>query len=108
MSKGYGKVQRSILALIAAEKPDDGWSIEELCEDIYGDSTPTRAQLGAVKRALKMKLPGSWKIGRTWPGRRSWLYDASNADWKMMIEPFEFVELELVEIRLPAEDAETA
>jgi hypothetical protein len=105
MSKGYGKTQRAILRLIARAKPDDGWSIEELCERIYGDSTPTRAQIGSVKRALKMKLPGTWRTGCTWPGRRSWLYDSSNVDWRMMIEPFELVELELVEISVLDEDA---
>jgi hypothetical protein len=106
MCRGLGRVQRKILALIARAKPDDGWSIEELCRQIFGGSTPTRAQLGSVARALKMKLPGTWKVGRKW-GRnhRWWLYDRSNADWKAMIEPFELAELELVEISVIGEES---
>jgi hypothetical protein len=76
MSKGPGRVQRAISALIAAE-PDGAWSYEELCGLIYPEARPvTRAQLGAVGRALKrMTLPGTWMTGGGWGDRRSWLYD---------------------------------
>ena len=76
MSKGLGRVQGAILALIAAE-PDGAWSFEELCRLIYLEPGPvTRAQLGAVGRALKhMTLPGTWTTGGGWGDRRSWLYD---------------------------------
>jgi hypothetical protein len=100
MSRGLGKTQRAILRLIAQAKPDDGWSIEELCRRIYGDENPSPAQLGAVKRALKMKLPGAWKVGRTWP-RRWWLFDSSNVDWRMMIEPFELTDISALAVELP-------
>jgi hypothetical protein len=101
MSKGHGWVQREIVALIAAAKPDDGWSLEEVCRRVYGDENPSRAQLSAAKRALRMRLPGSWRTGQTWPDRTWWLYDASNVDWRMMIEPFELVDIETLAVELP-------
>jgi hypothetical protein len=76
-----------------------------------GDNTPTRAQLSAVKRALKrMHLPGTWRTGRAWGrDRRWWLYDprrlAADPWHRCPLAPIELAELELVEISLPAEDA---
>ena len=60
MSKGPGKVQRAILALVGAE-PDGAWPFEELCRLIYPPPPlkPTRAQRVAVARAIKT-LPGTW------------------------------------------------
>ena len=79
MSKGLGRTQRAILALIAAQ-PDEAWDLEALCRAIYpGDPKPSRSQLGATVRALKMPLPGQWKFGYV-DARRRWLYDASNLD----------------------------
>jgi hypothetical protein len=78
MSKGPGRVQRAILAQIAAE-PDGAWPFERLCRLVYDDRKhwkPTRAQLGAVGRALKrITLPGTWTTGSFFGDRRSWLYD---------------------------------
>ncbi len=75
MSKGPGRVQQAILAMIEAQ-PDGAWTFEDLCRLIYDDWKPTRAQLGAVGRAIRrMTLPGTWTIGGTWGDRRSWLYD---------------------------------
>jgi len=98
MSRGLGKTQRAILRLIAQAKPSDRWLIEELSASIYGDSTPTRAQIGSIKRALKrMQLPGSWRAARVWPGRSWWLY---NRNAVAGIAQIELVELELVEIEV--------
>ena len=59
MSKGFGKIQRSIAALIRAE-PDGAWAYEHLTERIYGTDRFTRAQKNAVGRALAhMQLPGT-------------------------------------------------
>jgi hypothetical protein len=86
MSKGLGRVQRTILALIEAE-PNGAWSFEELCGLIYPTSEWVRpkgagrvrrpkAQLVAVGRALaRMTLPGTWTTGGSSGDRRSWLYD---------------------------------
>jgi hypothetical protein len=98
MSRGLGKTQIAILRLIAAAKPDGGWSLEEVCRRVYGDENPSLAQLSAVKRALKMNLPGSLRAGRTWHDRTWWLYDASNVDWRMMIEPFELLDIETLAV----------
>ena len=51
MSKGFGKVQRMIAALIRAE-PDGAWAYEHLAERIYGTDRFTRAQKNAIGRAL--------------------------------------------------------
>jgi hypothetical protein len=80
MSKGPGHVQRAVLALIAAE-PDGAWSYERLCQRIYPPTPggPTRAQLGALGRALqRMTLPGTWTTGGVGGDRRTWLYDECN------------------------------
>ena len=62
MSKGFGKIQRSIAALIRAE-PDGAWAYEHLTERIYGTYRFTRAQKNAVGRALAhMRLPGTWEV----------------------------------------------
>ena len=84
MSKGPGKVQREIAALIEAE-PDGAWSYEELARLIYGqDGRPLlfgsrlRARKVAVGRALStMQLPGTWVVVQAvfFHDRRFWLYD---------------------------------
>ena len=74
MSKGPGLTQRRLLALMAAQTGP--WDLEELCALVYpGCVTPKPVQRGAVRRALRMKLPGKWKVGRVggWD-RRLWLY----------------------------------
>jgi hypothetical protein len=80
MSRGLGRTQRAILALIAAEPGP--WTVEELCRLVYksqpGWNLP-RAQVVSVARALKtMRLPGKWKFGRVGWERRQWLYDGGN------------------------------
>ena len=81
MSKGPGRIQRELLALMATEAGPR--SIEQLCGLLYpGYLKPTRAQLGTVHRALeRMALPGTWTTGRIRPDRRQWLYDASRTRW---------------------------
>jgi hypothetical protein len=75
MSKGPGKVQRAISALIAAN-PEGAWSFAELCRLIYRPGFPTRARKSAVGRAIKrMALPGTWRVGSHDGDRRWWLYD---------------------------------
>ena len=67
MSKGFGKIQRSIGALIRAE-PDGAWAYEHLAERIYGTALFTRAQKNAIGRALaRMRLPGSWTCDASRP-----------------------------------------
>jgi hypothetical protein len=75
MSKGPGRVQRAIAALIEAE-PDDAWNYDDICRKVYGRA-PTASNLSAVGRALAdMKLPGTSTFGRCGYGdRRRWLYD---------------------------------
>jgi hypothetical protein len=55
MSRGPGKTQRAIAALIEAE-PGGAWAFEHLTARIYGTSLFTRAQKGAIGRALKTML----------------------------------------------------
>jgi hypothetical protein len=90
MSKGFGKIQRSIAALIRAE-PDGAWAYEHLTERIYGTSRFTRAQKNAVGRALAhMRLPGTWEV---WQAsfrndRRFWLFDPCNLEtWRIITRP---------------------
>ena len=47
MSKGPGKTQRAIAALIKAE-PDGAWAYEHLAERIYGTARFTKAQKSAI------------------------------------------------------------
>jgi hypothetical protein len=62
MSRGPGRIQRSIAGLIAAE-PDGAWSYEDLAVQTYGAAT--RASLSAVGRAIAgMTLPGTWRAAR--------------------------------------------
>ena len=85
MSKGFGKVQRSIAALIRAE-PDGAWAYEHLTERIYGTNRFTRAQKNAIGRALAaMRLPGTWEVWQAsfQNDRRFWLFDPCNLEsWR--------------------------
>ena len=85
MSKGCGKVQRAIGALIRAE-PDGAWAYEHLAERIYGTALFTRAQKNAIGRALaRMQLPGTWEVWRAsfQNDRRFWLFDPCNLEsWR--------------------------
>jgi hypothetical protein len=85
MSKGFGKVQRSIAALIRAE-PDGAWAYEHLTERIYGTDRFTRAQKNAIGRALAaMRLPGTWEVWQAsfQNDRRLWLFDPCNLEsWR--------------------------
>ena len=77
MSKGPGRVQKAILALIEAE-PDGAWPYEELCARLYGGWGFTRSQKCAIGRALAtIKLPGTWIVQQTvfTNDRRFWLFD---------------------------------
>ena len=95
MSKGPGKVQREIAALIEAE-PDGAWSYEELARLIYGqDGRPLlfgsrlRARKVAVGRALStMQLPGTWVVVQAvfFHDRRFWLYDPCRLEsWRKIL-----------------------
>ena len=77
MSKGFGKIQRSIAVLIRAE-PDSAWAYEHLVERIYGTTRFTQAQKNAIGRALaRMRLPGTWAVRQASfnNDRRFWLFD---------------------------------
>jgi hypothetical protein len=90
MSKGFGKIQRSIAALIRAE-PDGAWAYEHLTERIYGTPRFTRAQKNAVGRALAhMRLPGTWEVWQAsfQNDRRFWLFDPCNLEsWRKITSP---------------------
>jgi hypothetical protein len=85
MSKGFGKVQRSIAALIRVE-PDGAWAYEHLIQRIYGTDRFTRAQKNAIGRALAaMRLPGTWEVWQAsfQNDRRLWLFDPCNLEsWR--------------------------
>jgi hypothetical protein len=85
MSKGFGKVQRIIAALIKAE-PDGAWAYEHLTERIYGTPRFTRAQKNAIGRALaNMRLPGTWEVWQAsfQKDRRFWLFDPCSLEsWR--------------------------
>ena len=77
MSKGFGKIQRAIAALIKAQ-PDGAWAYEHLAERIYGTAPFNRAQKNAIGRALaNMRLPGTWVVQQASfnNDRRFWLFD---------------------------------
>ena len=90
MNKGFGKIQRSIAALIRAE-PDGAWAYEHLTERIYGTDRFTRAQKNAVGRALAhMQLPGTWEVRQATfrNDRRFWLFDPCNLEsWRKITSP---------------------
>ena len=90
MSKGFGKIQRAIGALIRAEA-DGAWPYEDLAERIYGTTRFTRAQKNAIGRALAaMRLPGTWEV---WQAsfnndRRFWLFDPCRLEsWRKVAGP---------------------
>jgi hypothetical protein len=64
MSRGPGRVQQEIAALIAAN-PDGAWTTADLCQHIYGVKTAEKKHRVAVVRALeRMDLPPLWKVWR--------------------------------------------
>ena len=85
MSRGPGKIQRAIAALIEAE-PGGAWPHEDLAERIYGTPLFTRAQKSAIGRAIAaMRLPGTWAVWRASfnNDRRFRLFDPCNLDsWR--------------------------
>jgi hypothetical protein len=82
MSKGPGRIQKTILALIRSREKT-AWDLETICRATYpGCVTPTRSQRDAVSRTLKrLALPGTWRTGRIRPDKRWWLYDARRMRW---------------------------
>jgi hypothetical protein len=64
MSRGPGRVQQEIAALIAAN-PDGAWTTADLCQHIYGVKTAEKKHRVSVVRALeRMDLPPLWKVWR--------------------------------------------
>ena len=90
MSKGSGRVQRTIAALINTE-PDGAWAYEHLAERIYGTAQFTRAQKNAIGRALaRMRLPGTWAVRQAsfTNDRRFWLFDPCRLEaWRKVAGP---------------------
>jgi hypothetical protein len=93
MSRGAGKVQRTILNLIETH-PDGAWSFAQLCRAIYPNKKITEsdyisadawaraskrnptAERHAVGRAIaRLKLPGTWTLTSRRGERAKWLYD---------------------------------
>jgi hypothetical protein len=61
MSRGPGRTQQGIAALIASE-PDGAWTTTQLCRHIYGRYVEKKHRV-AVSRALRrMKLPPLWEV----------------------------------------------
>jgi hypothetical protein len=61
MSRGPGRIQQEIAALIAAN-PDGAWTTADLCRHIYEVKTIEKKHSVAVARALRsMELPPPWK-----------------------------------------------
>jgi hypothetical protein len=85
MSKGFGKIQRAIAAMIKAQ-PGGAWAYGHLAERIYGTAPFTRAQKNAIGRALaNMRLPGTWEVRQAsfQNDRRFWLFDPCNLEsWR--------------------------
>jgi hypothetical protein len=90
MSKGFGKIQRAIAAMIKAQ-PDGAWAYEHLAERIYGTALFTRAQKNAIGRALaNMRLPGTWGVWQASfnKDRRFWLFDPCRLEaWRKIAGP---------------------
>ena len=90
MSKGFGKIQRAIAAMIKAN-PDGAWAYEHLAERIYGTAPFTRAQKNAIGRALaNMRLPGTWVVQQASfnNDRRFWLFDPCRLEaWRKNRRP---------------------
>jgi hypothetical protein len=88
MSKGPGKVQREIAALIEAD-PDGAWAYEELGRLTYGWAG--RPQKSAFGHALKtMRLPGTWTVMQASfrNDRRFWLFDPCRLEsWRKIAGP---------------------
>jgi hypothetical protein len=98
MSRGLGRTQRAILSIIAAAKPDDTWTFEELATLVYGGPEPTRTQLSSVGRALKrMRLPGSWAVARVFGRPGQWvLYNRAGQAFEVV----ELIDIEALAIEL--------
>ena len=90
MSKGFGKIQRAIAAMIKAQ-PDGAWAYEHLAERIYGTAPFTRAQKNAIGRAFaNMRLPGTWVVQQASfrNDRRFWLFDPCSLEsWRKVVGP---------------------
>ena len=80
MSRGLGRIQQAIVAMIEAE-PRSAWTTTQLCERIYGASVE-RWHRVAVARALnRMKLPPLWCLSRTGKsGAEHCLYNAGDVE----------------------------
>jgi hypothetical protein len=80
MSRGPGRIQQSVVAMIEAD-PQGAWTTTELCEYIY-QSGVERWQRVAVARALRdMQLPPLWcvrRIGKQ--GAEQCLYNAGDVE----------------------------
>ena len=93
MSKGFGKIQRAIAALINAQ-PDGAWAYEHLAERIYGTTLFTRAQKNAIGRALANACASPEQVmGRvasqpSSKDRRFWLFDPCRLEaWRKIAGP---------------------
>ena len=65
MSRGLGRIQQAIRALIESNQ-DGAWSMPQLCKLVYPDCTIEKQHRVAIGRALnKMTLPDGWAWKRT-------------------------------------------
>ena len=64
MSKGPGRVQRAISALIEGD-PDGAWTTADICRAVYPSAEIDKKHRVAVLYALRhMALPGTWTVRR--------------------------------------------
>ena len=82
MSRGPGRVQRGIFALVAAN-PDSAWSVSQLCKHIYRIQSVEPKHRVSVIRALRtMHLPGSWSVqsSHKLSGSELYLFNAASVE----------------------------
>ena len=64
MSRGPGRVRRSVLAALQAQ-PQRRWTIEELAALVYGTADTALYHLNSVHRALKgVPVVRRWQYGK--------------------------------------------
>ena len=80
MSRGLGRIQQAIVAMIEAE-PRSAWTTTQLCERIYGANVERWHRVAVARALSRMKLPPLWCRSRTGkPGAESCLYNAGDVE----------------------------
>jgi hypothetical protein len=61
MSRGPGKLQRTITRLIENE-PDGAWSIGDLAWIVYGEEPEKKHRVALLRMLKTVTLPGTWRL----------------------------------------------